>query len=351
MATSHHLRRGLYAALAATITALTMLVGPAPAHADPGTPQTSDEALTQINKLRDQFEVVTEDYNTANVKLGQDRKKLAQAQQHLKQVNQQIATLHNEVRTIATTAYQNGHLSSFSAFVSSPSPQSFLDRLSTLSMIASKQTSVLASLKKAEISAKTTQQEAAKAAAAAKQTTAELNNKKASIEKRIGELKSLMARLSAQERAQLAAQNSATSASQNEAASSSSNTQASPPPSPTGSSKAAVAVAAAEAQLGKPYVWAAAGPDSFDCSGLMLYAWAQAGVSLPHSSSMQVLDTGTPVSESQLQPGDLVGYYNPIHHVAMYVGHGTVIQAPDFGEVVKYSPLNSMPYTAASRPD
>jgi cell wall-associated NlpC family hydrolase len=94
------------------------------------------------------------------------------------------------------------------------------------------------------------------------------------------------------------------------------------------------AVEVALAQRGKPYQWAAAGPNSFDCSGLVYYSWWQAnGVTLPRSSR-QMHSTVTPVSRSELIPGDLVFYYSPVSHVAMYLGDGRVIDAPAAGGTV-----------------
>lgn len=109
------------------------------------------------------------------------------------------------------------------------------------------------------------------------------------------------------------------------------------------------AVAYAMAQVGKSYVWGAAGPDAFDCSGLTMAAWATEGVSLPHNSSAQYA-AGTPVSESELQPGDLVFYYSPISHVGMYVGNGQVVNALNPGSGVQVSGLHDMPYSGAVRP-
>ena len=80
------------------------------------------------------------------------------------------------------------------------------------------------------------------------------------------------------------------------------------------------------AQVGKSYVYGAAGPSAFDCSGLTMMAWAQAGVGLPHSSGAQ-MGSGTPVSQSELQPGDLVFYYSPVSHVGMYIGNGQIVNA------------------------
>ncbi len=109
------------------------------------------------------------------------------------------------------------------------------------------------------------------------------------------------------------------------------------------------AVAYAKAQVGKSYVYGAMGPDSFDCSGLTMAAWKQAGVSLPHSSSAQYA-SGQQISESELQPGDLVFYYSPISHVGMYIGDGQIVNALNPGSGVQISGLHDMPYSGAVRP-
>ena len=108
------------------------------------------------------------------------------------------------------------------------------------------------------------------------------------------------------------------------------------------------ALSYALAQVGKAYVFGAAGPSSFDCSGLMMAAWSQAGVSLPHSSSAQY-NSGQHISESELQPGDLVFYYSPISHVGMYIGGGKIVNALNPGAGVKVSGLHDMPFSGAVR--
>jgi len=105
---------------------------------------------------------------------------------------------------------------------------------------------------------------------------------------------------------------------------------------------AQIAVDTALAQQGKPYVWGGAGPNSYDCSGLVMYAYAAAGIALPHSSSMQST-IGTPVSYSALQPGDLVFFYSPVSHVAMYIGNGQIVQASTYGQPVSVTQLAYMP--------
>ena len=95
----------------------------------------------------------------------------------------------------------------------------------------------------------------------------------------------------------------------------------------------------AQAQLGKPYQWAAAGPDSYDCSGLTMTAYATIGVQLPHNAALQATH-GTPVpARAFLLPGDLVFFGHPIHHVGLYTGDGQMIDAPHTGAVIRYDPL------------
>lgn len=107
------------------------------------------------------------------------------------------------------------------------------------------------------------------------------------------------------------------------------------------------ALAAAESKIGAPYVWGATGPDSFDCSGLVRWAYAQAGVSIPRTTYDQAVG-GAPVSRDDLQPGDVVLYYGG-EHVGIYAGGGEVVHAPTSGESVKRAPVDSMPYYLARR--
>jgi cell wall-associated NlpC family hydrolase len=104
------------------------------------------------------------------------------------------------------------------------------------------------------------------------------------------------------------------------------------------SGRAQTAINFALAQVGKPYVWGAAGPSSYDCSGLTMASYAAAGIHLPHSSLMQY-NYGTHVSYGSLRPGDLVFFYHPIGHVAMYIGHGMLVSAPQTGQDVMVVPL------------
>jgi cell wall-associated NlpC family hydrolase len=120
-----------------------------------------------------------------------------------------------------------------------------------------------------------------------------------------------------------------------------------PPPPVKGGAGTAVSVAAQ--QIGKPYEWAAEGPDSFDCSGLTMYAWGKAGVSLPHSSGAQYASLPH-VSRAQLRAGDLVFFGSPIHHVGIYEGGGVMINAPETGENVRRDSIARADYAGAARP-
>ena len=119
---------------------------------------------------------------------------------------------------------------------------------------------------------------------------------------------------------------------------------------PAPNAQAATAVAFAKAQVGKPYVWGAAGPGSYDCSGLTMASWNAAGVSLPHSAAQQY-GYGTHIPESALQPGDLVFMYSPISHVTIYIGGGLLVSAPQPGQDVSIVPLSAFQnvYAGATR--
>ncbi len=108
------------------------------------------------------------------------------------------------------------------------------------------------------------------------------------------------------------------------------------------------ALSSAMSKLGKPYVYGATGPNAFDCSGLVGWAYKQVGVALPRTSAAQSR-VGKPVSKSDLRPGDLVFFYSPVSHVAMYIGNGKVVHASTSGQPVKVSDLNKMPFNSARR--
>jgi peptidoglycan DL-endopeptidase CwlO len=119
-------------------------------------------------------------------------------------------------------------------------------------------------------------------------------------------------------------------------------------PSPIGDSVGAIALRAALTRRGYPYVWGAAGPTSFDCSGLVVWAFAQEGISLPHFTG-SLWNLGVHVPESDLQPGDLVFFFEDESHVGLYIGDGLMVDAPSVGQDVIVQPIDQDPYDGAVR--
>jgi cell wall-associated NlpC family hydrolase len=233
------------------------------------------------------------------------------------------------------------------ALVLSEDPTEFLRQAADMTQLSRQQAAVLRRMSAARLQLaqdrKAVRQERSRAAHL-KSTLAE---EKRSVERKLASANSLLGRLEAEQRARLAAETRRANLS----ARASRGGARDPIPSYDGpaSGRAAVAVKTAYAQLGDPYVWGAAGPGSFDCSGLTMYSWAAAGVALPHSSSAQY-SAVRHVSMSELQPGDLVFYYSPISHVGIYIGGGKIIDAPYPGLSVHISGLYSMPVAGAGRP-
>ncbi|TRW79174.1 NlpC/P60 family protein, partial [Mycolicibacterium sp. 018/SC-01/001] len=111
---------------------------------------------------------------------------------------------------------------------------------------------------------------------------------------------------------------------------------------PPGSPVAATVIQAALSRIGSPYSWGAAGPGAFDCSGLVMWSFQQAGISLPHSSQALAAG-GQPVSRDQMQPGDLVTYYSDASHVGIYIGDGMMVHASTYGTPVRVAPVDNAP--------
>ncbi len=256
-----------------------------------------------------------------------------------------------------------------SVILTADSAEDFLDQVSSLDRVAADTQQTLDAALAAKTAAGQAQAEAAAsqaaaekakadadaAAASAQQATADVTSRKSDLDAEAARYKSLYDSLSEQERQAAAAAAERANAAANAAAAAadpaqaaaapvaanrsenrtpitdtsapaeSSSSEAAAPSAPSGSSAAAAAVAAALSREGMSYVYGAAGPSSFDCSGLTSWAWAQAGVSIPRTSGGQAGLPSVPLSE--LQPGDLVTYYSPVSHVGMYIGNGQIIHA------------------------
>ncbi|WP_209714532.1 NlpC/P60 family protein [Marmoricola sp. OAE513] len=286
----------------------------------------------QVEKLDRQAEAASERYNDAKVKVARTQTKLTALNSDLRRQQVKVDSMREQVAALVVEQFQGNALSTTSQLVLSNNPDAFLDNLNAVSAYNSQRGQVIedysTQLDRLKLRKKAVQAEATRLKALQKQMGAE----KKQIDKKAAKAQDLLDDLEAQARAKLLGGDYSGSI-----------------PTFDGSGKAAVALRYALAQVGKRYVYGAAGPSSFDCSGLTMRAWGSAGVGLPHSSRAQT-GSGLRVSEGDLQPGDLVFYYSPVSHVGMYLGNGLIVHAANPSAGVRVSPLHSMPYVGAVRP-
>jgi peptidoglycan DL-endopeptidase CwlO len=343
------------AGAAALIVGLSATSGQAvPGAPSPSAPTTSEQAMAQLKAFNEQFEKVTEQYNDARILLGKRTAQAKTASAKATAAAKAVSAFRGRIKQLVTSESRSDPFGTFGAMLSSDSPTDFVSQASIIDVVSSRRAAVLAEASRASAAATKAAKDAKAAQAAAAKLTHDLSVKRTLLSRQAAQSQAMFDRLSASERqafldSQAAPVDRASRDETRTAPTPAPPPAAAPPVDVPASGGAATAVAAAKSKLGSPYVWAAAGPDSFDCSGLTMWAWAQAGVSLPHSSSMQY-GSGTKVSVSSLQPGDLVFYGSPIHHVAIFVGGGQVIHAPQTGDVVRYASVDMMPIVGAVRP-
>jgi cell wall-associated NlpC family hydrolase len=356
-------RRALVAAVAAGGLAFT----PLPAAADPQ-PATSVEAAALVAARAHDLEILTEQFNEAREELAATREAADRAAQELVAAEAALAGAREQVRAVAYGAYTGERLAPLEAMLTSDSPDELLDRIGMLRTIADHNGQVLGRAEQTAADADRAKASAQDIATRAQAQVDRVAAQKDDLDAQIAVYQAAYERLSEDEqRASRAAaerhaaeQAAAAQAAAAEAAGSSAAASrpapaapraAAPPAAPVlgGSAAARKAVDTAMAQIGDPYVWGAAGPDAFDCSGLVQYAYAAAGISLPHSSRMQST-MGAPVSRDALQPGDLVFFYSPVSHVGIYIGDGQMVHASTSGVPVKTASVDSMgSYNSARR--
>jgi cell wall-associated NlpC family hydrolase len=299
-----------------------------------------DSVQARVDTLYHQAEQASERYNEAKLELTSLKRDLGLLKSDQGRQDARLETVRRQVQDSVIRQYEGQSMDAVGRVVVSEDPSRFLSQLATMSAYNDMQDQLFDSYateaKSLEIRSAATAKRAAQVAAVEHQLGAE----KATIDKKLAEAKALLGDLKAKEREQVVSRSVVrTSAAPT----------ASAPTSVPASGRAAAAVAFAMAQVGDAYVYGATGPSAWDCSGLTMGAWAQAGVSLPHSSSAQY-SSGPHVAESDLQPGDLVFYYSPISHVGMYIGNGMIVNAENPSVGVKVTSLHSMPYVGAVRP-
>ena len=296
----------------------------------------------------------------------------AAEQQKVAAADAVVAAYRAKVDAFANASFRGARLTDLSVLLTAASPEDYLDQAASLSLIADDQhttlTDALAARKTADVArtaaqaaqdqAQQAQDQADQAEAAAERARADLDTGKTQLDAEIAVYQLAYAQLStadisaATADAEAANQVAAAQGRQAEQAAqrSRSGLADDAPPVEAGpefaawsarhapSVQAGITVTAALSRQGLPYVWGAVGPDSFDCSGLMLWAWQQAGIDIPRNSAAQA-DALREIPLDQLQPGDLVTFYSPVSHVGMYVGNGLVLHASMPGVPIKVVPL------------
>lgn len=339
------------------VGAMALLVGlsassgqAAPGSPSPPAPTTSADALVQMRTLYKQFATLSEDYDDAKVLLGKRTAAAKAATARAEAATAAVSGHRDQVKRLIKSESRSTPFGTFGAMLSSGSPGDFVAQASLIDVVATRRAALVTEAAKARTAAAKAESQAKAAAAAAAKLTRDLAARKTDLSRRAAQAAALFQRLSATERMALTAAQTPEAAQRASRSGRAQPTPATPPASVPVSGRAGVAVATARAQVGKPYVWGATGPGSFDCSGLTGYSWRAAGVNLPRTSRQQYA-AGAKVSRSSLRPGDLVYFGSPIYHVAIYIGNNMMVSAPQPGDVVKYQSVDAFSdYAGATRP-
>jgi peptidoglycan DL-endopeptidase CwlO len=339
----------------------------------------AEDALAKLNQLSRQAEQTTEAMHTAQLDLNQKlaaqqaaEKKHADDQATVDSAKARLAAFQGAVNKLAAAQYMGGRVDGMEAMLTAGSPQGLIDKLAVQRLMATQMRTQMANYRIAGEQAAKAEQASAKSAADAKSAAeqaaavrASLQSKQSQLQVQIAVVKSQYVSLTPEQRTALAdpgpvpaglpapgapAPDAAPPGGQapGDGPPLSAMMPGAPgpgmpgmlPPGGVGGGDRATVVQAALTQVGSPYVWGGAAPGGFDCSGLVMWAFQQAGISLPHSSQAQA-QGGQPVSLSDLQPGDVVTFYNDASHSGLYVGDGMVIHSSTYGQPVRVVPMNA----------
>ncbi|BBX96902.1 putative endopeptidase [Mycobacterium lacus] len=333
----------------------------------------ADDALAKLNELSRQAERTTEAMHTAqldlNAKLAAQQaaeKKHADDQAAADAAKARLATFQAAVNKLAAATYMGGRTDGMDAILTGQSPQLVIDRLALQRVLASQMATQMANFRAAGEQAARAERASARSAADAKAAAeqaaavrASLQRKQSQLQVQIAVVKSQYMSLTPEQRTALADPGPvpATAAiavtpapgalPPGEPPAGGAPSGEAPPqggmpgmPVAPGGGDRAVVVQAALAQIGTPYAWGGAAPGGFDCSGLVMWAFQQAGIALPHSSQA-LAQGGQPVALSDLQPGDVLTFYSDASHAGIYIGDGMMVHSSTFGQPVRVVPMNS----------
>ncbi|HEY0636050.1 MAG TPA: NlpC/P60 family protein [Pseudonocardiaceae bacterium] len=338
------MKRSVQSTLAALAVVTTVSLLPAPAGADPELPSTASEAVKELAELSRQAEQLTEEYHAATDALAARQAEFATAQTDFttatakaEEAKVKQEEFRAQVDKLAAASFQGARFNQLSALLVSESPQDFLDQMSALDLLAADNQRSIdelgAVVKEAEAAAAAATDASTRAKEAeqqAAQIQADVAKRKTELETRQGEVQRRLDQLNGADRQTLRGGGDLNI------------------PIPPASGVAGEAMNHALSKRGAPYVWASEGPNSFDCSGLVYWAYQQVGITLPRSSRSQAT-VGSPVPRSAIQPGDLLFFYSPVSHVGISVGGNNMVHAPQSGDVVKVADWTRMPLTAVRR--
>ncbi|WP_416978597.1 NlpC/P60 family protein [Streptomyces sp. T028] len=320
--------------LLTTAAAAAVALSSQAANAAPAEKLSKDEVKSKVDKLYEEQEQATEKLNGAEEKQEKLQKEISTIQDNVARGQEELNELRDSIGLAAAAQYRTGSIDSSLQLFLSSDPDDYLDKASTADQLSAQQ---VEALKKIQEKQRELAQERAEAADKLKDLSAaraELAKQKKIAQGKLAEAQKLLNSLTAKEKAALAAEDAR--------ASRSSASRVDLGDTGTASGRAAAAFSAAQSKIGSPYVYSASGPNSFDCSGLTSWAYAQAGVSIPRTSEAQS-SYGTKIySVSDLKVGDLVFFFNDLHHVGLYAGNGQILHAPRTGTVVRYESMSTI---------
>ncbi|MFC7591746.1 C40 family peptidase [Nonomuraea antimicrobica] len=311
-----------------TVAAFLIAVPVGSASADPK-PSLQDLAK-QVEQMHTEIETLSEDYNGQREKLKAAEKTADAAQKTLATSQADFEAKRAKAALLAENAYITGGLSRALAFTTSADPDTFLDSAATTYVLEQQQGEQVNQVAKAREAAERAQAGAKTRIEEVEKLVSDLDSKRDKITKLVTKVESNLFKRALGEAGR-------------------SGTRAQRVNLPiAGSGKAAQAARWALTQQLKPYVWGAEGPSSYDCSGLVMAAYQKVGISLPHYTGSQ-WTAGKHIDRSELRPGDLVFFYNDLHHVGIYLGGGMMVHAPQTGDVVRIASIEGRPWAGAVR--
>ncbi|MFR9797207.1 NlpC/P60 family protein [Streptomyces sp. MS06] len=326
--------KGACAALA-VLSAATAALAAVPSTPAAAAPQ--DGTRAEVDRLYEEAERATEAYDAADERADTLRRAAALAQDRVARQQQRVNSMREELGSLAGAEYRSGGVDPSLALLFADDPADYLDKAAVLDRIGDRQAGRLRDLQNALRALAQERAETRRTLRELESSRTAVARHKRAVEDKLARARRLLNSLPPAERGD---HRRASRSARPELPDLGGGVPA--------SGRAAAAVAAARSALGRPYVWGANGPSGFDCSGLMQWSYARAGVHLPRTSQAQRY-AGRQVPLSQARPGDLVVYRSDASHVAMYMGHGQVIHAPYPGAPVRYDPVRMMPVSSVTR--